>query len=185
MDFHGRDSQGKQEELHKKARMETFRIIFNVCVLKTFHMECKIEACCPYFIIATFHLLTQNLTYFLYFPSQSLAYFPPSLKSVASHRHSLAARLKPMVMDLWRLAGLLAVFHFSYIFCLHLRLCWPGHLSFFIHFLFASETLGGLFTPQRLSLSSQSMPCSRDSLVGKLRGENVLKLIMASCDENI
>ena len=63
--------------------------------------------------------------------------------------------------------------------------CWLGHLSFFIHFLFASETLGGLFTPQRLSLSSQSMPCSRDSLVGKLRGENVLKLIMASCDENI
>ena len=132
MDFHGRDSQGKQEELHKKARMETFRIIFNVCVLKTFHMECKIEACCPYFIIATFHLLTQNLTYFLYFPSQSLAYFPPSLKSVASHRHSLAARLKPMVMDLWRLAGLLAIFHFSSIFCLHLRLwvaCSPPSAS--------------------------------------------------------
>ena len=30
-DFHGRDSQGKREELHKKARMETLRIIFNLC----------------------------------------------------------------------------------------------------------------------------------------------------------
>ena len=123
-DFHGRDSQGKQEELHKKARMETFRIIFNICVLNTFHMKYKFEACCPYFIIATFHLPTQNLSSFLffYFPSQSLlAYFPPSLKSVASHRHSLVARLKPMVIDLWRLAGL-PIFHFSSIFCLHLRL---------------------------------------------------------------
>ena len=50
-DFHGRDSQGKQEELHKKAHMETLRIIFNLCVLNTFHMECKIEA---FFIIAIF-----------------------------------------------------------------------------------------------------------------------------------
>ena len=108
-----------------------------------------------------------KLISFLFCPSQSLAYFPPSLKSVASHRHSLAARLKPMVMDLWRLvAGLLAIFHFSSIFvCI-----WD---------------FGWLVQPQRLSLSSQSMPCSRDSLVGKLRGENVLKLIMASCDENI
>ena len=120
-DFHGRDSQGKQEKLHEKARMETFRIIFNVCVLKTFHMECKFEACCPYFIIATFHLPPQNYISFLFCPSQSLAYFPPSLKSVASHRHSLTTRLKPMVMDLWRLARL-AIFHFSSIFCLHLRL---------------------------------------------------------------
>ena len=120
-DFHGRDFQGKQEELHKKACMETFRIIFNFCVLNTFHMECKIEACCPYFIIATIVLFTFPLKIlpisylFFYLVSQSLAYFPPSLKSVASHRHSLATCLKPMVIDLWRLARL-PIFHFSSIF---------------------------------------------------------------------
>ena len=66
-DFHGRDSQGKQKELHKKARMETLRIMFNFCVLNTFYVQCKIEACCPYFIIATFQLPIENLTFFLSF----------------------------------------------------------------------------------------------------------------------
>ena len=142
---------------------------FLTCVLKSFHMECKIEACCPNFIIATFHLLTQNLTYFLFFfishPKVLLIFLLPWSLLPAIGSHSLAARLKPMVIDLWRLAGL-PIFHFSSIFRLHLRLWVPVQ-------------------PQRLSLSSQSMHCSRDSLVGKLRGENVLKLIMASCDENI
>ena len=62
--------------------------------------------------------------------------------------------------------------------------CSPPHLSFFIHF-FLHLRLWVPVQPQSLALSSQSMHCSRDSLVGKLRGENVLKLIMASCDENI
>ena len=169
-DFHGRDSQGKQGELHKKACVETFRIIFNICVLNTFYMECKIEACCPYFIIAIFHLPTQNLTYFL-----SFFIFHPKVMLI----FLLPWSLLPAMGTPWQLA--LSRWWWTYGGLL--LACWP---SFIFHpFFVCIWDFGWLVQPQRLSLSSQSMPCSRDSLVGKLRGENVLKLIMASCDENI